>query len=677
MSQHIQKTSSNGEEVDPSFKQKNRRGIRQRLTVAFSTVSLIAIFVIGGLVYVLASDALTDEVSEKVATTAQIHMEKLDRFMYERTYDLNVLQQRLMTNPVENESLTVALTEEAYFERLTVFDASGDVVEDTSQMIVNPLPALEVALAGDVTVSEALYDEALGEQVIYIYHPMENNGVLRGAFPIRYIWDEVNQIANETVAVELVNQSGEQLADTTTSASIEGETESASLDTSSALFKRINELDQGEVGSIHTESSAGIDSLIGYSKSKGYQNYQGNDWVLMVTEPTSLALAPVANLRQIIFVVAGVTLLVVILTALILANSLAKPIIALAKTAKAIAEGELNQTVDVRVTGEIQTLASSISIMVTNLRDFVKTTTEEADALDDESKQLSLESRALTEGTTQLNDVMTSIAEGAEEQAQLTADISLYTDTLTKETEAMLMQSDRLKRFSEEVKQSSVNGLSQMDHSFKQMKNINQDVETANSRMQSLEAKTKAVVDLTSVINDITEQTNLLALNAAIESARAGEAGKGFAVVANEIRKLADQVSKAAVDIETVILEMNNESRLVNEALKETVKETGQGMAELTKSKTNFTTIHDQVTELNDVIEQMKSQLQQVDASSLSIHTSVKKVANISEESSASIEETTATIEEQKRAVDELDEQAHTLERLSLRLKEQLYRFKI
>ncbi len=676
MSKKIKKTSSK-KNIDQTTKQKNRRGIRQRLTVAFSIVSLLAIFAIGGLVYWLASEALTDEVSEKVETTAEIHMEKLDRFMYERTYDLNVLQQRLISSSDEYDTLTSALSEEVYFERLTVFDVNGGVVKDTSQTTVNALPTLESALSGEVAVSEALYDDALGEQVIYMYYPMDDNGVLRGAFPIRYIWDEVNQIASDSVTVELVNQAGEQLADTTTSASVEGEAESSSLDPTSTLFKRINVLDQGEVGSIHTDSSTGVDSLIGYSKSSGYQNYQGNDWVLIVTEPTDLALAPVAHLRQIILIVAGVTLMGVILTALMLAHSLAKPIISLANTAEAIAKGELNQTIDVKATGEVATLAASISTMVENLRDFVKTTTKEADGLDGESKQLSLESRALTEGTTQLNGVMTSIAEGAEEQAQLTNDISHYTETLTKETGAMISQSDQLKRFSEEVKQSSVDGLSQMDHSFKQMKSINRDVETANSRMQSLEAKTQAVVDLTSVINDITEQTNLLALNAAIESARAGEAGKGFAVVANEIRKLADQVSKAAVDIETVILEMKDESRLVNDALKETVKETGQGMTELTKSKTNFTTINDQVTQLNDVIEQMKTQLQQVDASSLSIHGSVKKVANISEESSASIEETTATIEEQKRAVDELDEQAHTLERLSIRLKEQLYQFKL
>ena len=71
--------------------------------------------------------------------------------------------------------------------------------------------------------------------------------------------------------------------------------------------------------------------------------------------------------------------------------------------------------------------------------------------------------------------------------------------------------------------------------------------------MARINETSKNIENIISEIEDIASQTNLLSLNASIEAARAGEAGRGFAVVADQIRQLAEQSTKSAVDTRELI----------------------------------------------------------------------------------------------------------------------------
>ncbi len=77
--------------------------------------------------------------------------------------------------------------------------------------------------------------------------------------------------------------------------------------------------------------------------------------------------------------------------------------------------------------------------------------------------------------------------------------------------------------------------------------------------MEKLASQIERVKELSDNLTRIAKQTNLLALNAVIEAARVGEMGKGFSVVAAEFRKLAETSNKIAMEMRSVVKEIENE----------------------------------------------------------------------------------------------------------------------
>lgn len=92
------------------------------------------------------------------------------------------------------------------------------------------------------------------------------------------------------------------------------------------------------------------------------------------------------------------------------------------------------------------------------------------------------------------------------------------------------------------------------------MHELSEEFSTIHDTISMVREQSHQVADVIQLIQKISEQTKVLALNARIEAARAGEFGEGFSVVANEVRKLAEQVSKATGEIAISIETMNNVS---------------------------------------------------------------------------------------------------------------------
>lgn len=122
-------------------------------------------------------------------------------------------------------------------------------------------------------------------------------------------------------------------------------------------------------------------------------------------------------------------------------------------------------------------------------------------------------------------------------------------NALTESTQSALSAVNTVAAAVEELSASIREIESQVQQSNSIAQEASRRAADTNEVLNGLVESAKKIGAITQFIDEISNKTNLLALNATIEAARAGEMGKGFAVVASEVKTLANQTSKAVVQI--------------------------------------------------------------------------------------------------------------------------------
>ena len=166
----------------------------------------------------------------------------------------------------------------------------------------------------------------------------------------------------------------------------------------------------------------------------------------------------------------------------------------------------------------------------------------------------------------------------------------------------------------------------------------------------------------TEVINDIVFQTKLLSFNASVEAARAGESGKGFAVVAEEVGNLATMSGKASSEINQMLIESQNQVRLIAET---TTKNIGLIVSRGREKVQNGNSVaSDCLKELNQIINCVNDQDSSINQISIAIKeqsTGVEEVnhalKHLNDDTNNSVDMSTRS----KEAAEDLRVQSHKL----------------
>ncbi|MFS0782573.1 methyl-accepting chemotaxis protein [Bacillus sp. 1P06AnD] len=380
----------------------------------------------------------------------------------------------------------------------------------------------------------------------------------------------------------------------------------------------------------------------------------------------------------IIIAISILAIIITLVSEIITARKITKPIHMVIGRMRTIASGDLREVkLDTELHDEFGQLLEAADDMRTHLYEMMLQVNQVSETVNTNSEELAQSANEVAAGSEQVAQTMIDLADSTEKKAGYASLLSKKMDIFDTSIQETNEYSKAIEHSANIIVNLSNDGTQQMEASALQMEKVDRIIRGAVEKVDELNRKSQEISTMVSIIKEIADQTNLLALNASIEAARAGEHGKGFAVVAEEVRKLAEQVAHSVDRITDHADTLQHEFKTVAGVLQDGYHEVKDGAKLANDTRTNFGKINSSITDMYQNVEAIATNLKGIAEDSKEIKGYIQDTAEASEQTAAGIEQTTASTQETISSMEEITKSSEQLAQTSEELNMLIGRFRL
>ncbi|MCH1626509.1 methyl-accepting chemotaxis protein [Ferdinandcohnia quinoae] len=357
---------------------------------------------------------------------------------------------------------------------------------------------------------------------------------------------------------------------------------------------------------------------------------------------------------------------------------LSKPIIIAVERIGKVALGDLTvEEIKLKQKDEVGRLAKGFNLMVNNLKEIISKVAEASDSLAASAEELNASADQSAKASEQIVTAIEQVSTGSNDQAEYVSNTRMIVDNISNRIATITNRTNEATSAAEIASSNTEEGQVVMKQVITQMDYIESSTTTMSQHINSLQEKSLKIGQIVTLITEISDQTNLLSLNAAIEAARAGEHGKGFAIVAQEVKKLAEQSSQSARQIDIFIKEMQKSTIEVVNSMKYSKDAVIKGTSFTDEVGETFEQIAIAVFEITEFIREVHEQLSDIHISSDSLVDAMRHTDHIIQETNNATQEVVASTEEQNASIEEISAATQVLARMAQELQDAAMKFKL